>query len=718
MATNTVEAFYLGVKADIDPNEGNWQSENAGTLVGQVFGSAGAPLHTNIQNLTLNDTNNDGAVSENDYGRAAENLTFGAVNSALDSVAIYNVKLTYSDGSTANTTMVLLQDVSGRTFLAPHQVGHSQNAVLDDKPIASISLTSVSSDYYSGVVLNLEKNAFIDGLVQGTGGNDNIGTSYTDADGTKMNAYGGNDTVDAGAGNDTISAGVGDDVIYSGVGADSVFGGSGNDSIFGGDGNDVINGDAGSDTIFGGAGADTIDGGTGSDRIDGGDGNDVIKLTDSFGADTITGGEGGTDFDTLDLSGLTGGVSVTYTGSDGESGTVTSGADTAAFSGVEKLVFTGQADTINASAVRTGMNIDAGGGADVVTGGSGDDTILGAAGADRLSGSGGRDQIFGGDGNDTIFGGTGADTLRGGLGNDNLSGGDGADRFDYSVGDGADTISDFNSGNSGTLSDGDSTNNDFLDLSAFYDNLSELYADQADDGILNQSNTTDAKGRATDYSDNQKFGSGSILVQGASADSSSFTVENTGVVCFTAGTAILTPGGEVLIEDLRIGDLVTTMDNGPQPIRWIGKRSIGLPLLQALPNLRPVLIKKGVLGARRDLLVSQQHGMLIGKGGSQLGRAKHLAGHFPGVRIAQGKRQITYVHLMFDAHQIIFAENTPSESFYPGPMAIRLMGTAQRAEMGVLFPQLSRLFGPAGEKSNPYGQTAREFLAERQMTLL
>ena len=69
----------------------------------------------------------------------------------------------------------------------------------------------------------------------------------------------------------------------------------------------------------------------------------------------------------------------------------------------------------------------------------------------------------------------------------------------------AGTITDFNAGNTGTLDDGNTANNDFIDLSGYYDNLSELYADQADDGILNQSNTLDGKGRATDYSDNTQF---------------------------------------------------------------------------------------------------------------------------------------------------------------------------------------------------------------------
>jgi len=276
-------------------------------------------------------------------------------------------------------------------------------------------------------------------------------------------------------------------------------------------------------------------------------------------------------------------------------------------------------------------------------------------------------------------------SITGGIGDDSLTGGTGNDTFTYTVGDGHDTIADFNTGNTGTLSDGDSTNNDFINLSSFYDNLSELYADQADDGVLNQSNTTDTKGRTTDYSDNSEFGSGSLEIQGASGDNSSFTQENTGVVCFTSGTAIRTPYGDVLIDDLKVGDLVITMDNGPQKIRWIGKRHLSGLELNTAPKLRPILIKRGALNNERALLVSPQHGMLLRPNGvpSRLVRAKHLASTMPGIRIANGRREITYIHLMFDRHQIIFAEGIPTESFFPGPMAMNaLEEQASRESLG------------------------------------
>ncbi len=339
---------------------------------------------------------------------------------------------------------------------------------------------------------------------------------------------------------------------------------------------------------------------------------------------------------------------------------------------------------------------------------AGDDDFTGASGAETVSGGSGNDTLDGGSGNDTLDGGTGDDTLDGGDGDDTLTGGDGNDTFEVSGGN--DTITDFNFGNSGGVGDSDATNNDFIDLSGHYDSLDELRADQADDGILNQSNTVDTEGKAVDYSDNTQFGSGSLTMQGATAESYSY--DNTGIVCFTAGTLIRTPGGEVPIESLRPGDPVDTMDNGPQRIVWIGRRAIGRAELLANERLRPVLIRQGVLGVARDLLVSRQHGMLLGQ--DTLARAVHLAETTPGIRIAHCKRQVTYIHLMFEAHQIIFAEGAPSESFFPGSMSMKMMGCEARRELAELIPDLARDTTAAAFLSS-YGTTAREFVRKKQL---
>ena len=39
------------------------------------------------------------------------------------------------------------------------------------------------------------------------------------------------------------------------------------------------------------------------------------------------------------------------------------------------------------------------------------------------------------------------------------------------------------------------------------------------------------------------------------------------LLCFAQGTWITTPNGQVPIEELAAGDMVVTMDHGPQPIR-------------------------------------------------------------------------------------------------------------------------------------------------------
>ncbi|MCP4820760.1 MAG: Hint domain-containing protein [Shimia sp.] len=271
---------------------------------------------------------------------------------------------------------------------------------------------------------------------------------------------------------------------------------------------------------------------------------------------------------------------------------------------------------------------------------------------------------------------------------------------------GNDTIADFNSGNTGALDDGDTTNNDFVDLSGHYDNMSELQADLADDGILNQSNTVDTHGRTVDYSDNTQFGSGSLTFRG----DVKLTKDNTGVVCFTTGTGILTPRGERSVESLRAGDLVCTLDNGPQPIVWIGATTLSHAELLANPKLMPVLVGAQALGTERSLLVSPQHGLILPGTDDVLVRAKHLNRFVTGARVARGKRGVTYVHMMFEDHQIVFSNGYPSESLYPGPMALRAMTPDAQAEVEALFP------GVLGCQTklrtcSVYGKTARVFKA-------
>lgn len=640
-----------------------------------------------------------------------------------DSIALAQNSEPWTLGASQSTSGNGVADVLQQHFAG--KVGHFE---IYDQALAPSELNTLH-DLSDGVD---------DGRIIGTAGNDTIhgGNAIGVANGGAVI----NDTIDAGAGDDVVFAGDGDDLVEGGsgndridagsgadkvrggLGNDTIAGGVGNDTLEGGAGDDIINGEAGDDRISGGEGADLLYGAEGNDIVHGGSGNDVIYLgagndsifgdgdsdhvilLDGFGTDTAVGGELGNDTDHLDFRELTSSVSVTFTGSEAGAGRV--GLDQVTFSEFENFWLTEHNDSLDGSNSASYMGIAAGAGNDTITTGAGDDIVLGQAGDDLISGGAGNDTLDGGLGHDTLKGGAGNDSLDGGEGNDSLTGGLGNDRFNVSRGH--DTISDFNTGNTGPLGDGDSSNNDFLNLGAYYDSLDELRADQADDGILNQSNAFDDEGKAVDYSNNTRFGpNSSMRVQNANANTYSY--DNTGIVCFAAGTRVLTPKGEVPIETLKPGDLVNTLDHGPQPLLWIGTRQVSEEELTANEELRPVRIAKGAMGNTRDLLVSRQHGMMMGP--DHLVRAIHLAREMPGVRIANGKRKVTYVHLFFARHEIVFAEGIPSESFYPGPEALKMMSPNERAKLLRIAPALDTpaALRDARETENKYGKPARAF---------
>jgi Ca2+-binding RTX toxin-like protein len=214
-------------------------------------------------------------------------------------------------------------------------------------------------------------------------------------------------------------------------------------------GNDVLNGGDGNDTLYGDGGNDTLFGGNNNDLMYGGTGTDL--LNGDAGADTLYRDAG---IDTL------------RGGSD----------------------------------------------SDLLFGGVGDDMLFGDAGNDTLNGDDGNDNLFGGTGDDVLFGGTGNDTLSGGAGNNTMTGGAGNDLFVFTPGSNL-TITDLNLGNTGILTDGNQTNNDYIDLSAYYSSLRELRNDFLDDGVLNQS--------VGDFSDNTALG-GTIALTGISATDLTF----------------------------------------------------------------------------------------------------------------------------------------------------------------------------------------------------
>jgi hypothetical protein len=208
-------------------------------------------------------------------------------------------------------------------------------------------------------------------------------------------------------------------------------------------------------------------------------------------------------------------------------------------------------------------------------------------------------------------------------------------------------------------------------------------------------------------------------------DGASYFVQNnpnSGIIpCFTPGTYIATPLGERPVEDLIAGDLVITRDHGLQAIRWIGHKNISGARLFARPELRPIEIKKDAFGRgypSRDMMVSPQHRIVIDHDlaarhyGNQelLVPAKALT---PNTRITKTSvRKTTYIHMLFDQHEIIFANGVATESFHPDRAIMNGLEHAAQDEIYQIFPSLRT------DVSAGYGPTALPALSVTEGMLL
>lgn len=211
---------------------------------------------------------------------------------------------------------------------------------------------------------------------------------------------------------------------------------------------------------------------------------------------------------------------------------------------------------------------------------------------------------------------------------------------------------------------------------------------------------------------------------GRTNDSVAYAPLAAGVTCFAAGTLIGTPAGARVVESLRTGDPVLTRDHGAQTIRWQGGAHVSKEGLETRPNLRPILIRAGALGAGSpgsDLVVSPQHRILVRsriahrlfEQAEILIAAKHLAG-LPGIEVIAPSQGVTYHHLLFDRHEIVLSNGAWSESLYAGAQALTSFSDAAHREIMALFPELGRGQTPPPARRLLTGREARE-LARRQL---
>ncbi len=191
-----------------------------------------------------------------------------------------------------------------------------------------------------------------------------------------------------------------------------------------------------------------------------------------------------------------------------------------------------------------------------------------------------------------------------------------------------------------------------------------------------------------------------------------FETINFETICFVRGTLIDTAEGPKKIEEIAAGDLVRTQDHGLQPVRWIGASTV-----RGTGQNAPIQIRKGALGNDRDLWVSPQHRMLLSGWQLELLFAEPEA-LVPAKMLVNDQSilqtevdQVEYFHMMFDTHEIVFAEGAPSESFHPGRMGMGTFSEETRAEIFRLFPQLE-----TGLET--YGPSARMTLKSHEARIL
>lgn len=199
---------------------------------------------------------------------------------------------------------------------------------------------------------------------------------------------------------------------------------------------------------------------------------------------------------------------------------------------------------------------------------------------------------------------------------------------------------------------------------------------------------------------------------GAGASDTGF-VTVTAVPCFTAGTLIRTPGGDVPVELLTEGDPVQTRDHGPQTIRWIGQRRV-----VAKGRFAPIEIASGTFGDHARIRLSPQHRVLVQDARAEmlfgepevLVAAKHLVNDTT-IRPVEGG-EVVYIHMLFDRHEVVWSNGLLTESFLPGPQTFSGFDTEIRNEIVSLFPELDP------ETGLGYGPSARISLKSYEVRAL
>jgi hypothetical protein len=188
------------------------------------------------------------------------------------------------------------------------------------------------------------------------------------------------------------------------------------------------------------------------------------------------------------------------------------------------------------------------------------------------------------------------------------------------------------------------------------------------------------------------------------------------VICFLPGTQLATPNGEVAVEALKRGDLVTTTDGRAVPVRWVGRQTISTRFADPLRVL-PICIKAGALAENvpsRDLYVSPDHAILID---DILVHASALVNGTSIVRAPAPAPTFTYYHVELTDHSLLLADNVPAESFIDNVDRLAFDNWDEHEALDETAPLVEMAY-PRAKAARQVPSAIRERLAARGQALV
>ena len=157
----------------------------------------------------------------------------------------------------------------------------------------------------------------------------------------------------------------------------------------------------------------------------------------------------------------------------------------------------------------------------------------------------------------------------------------------------------------------------------------------------------------------------SALVEGGNSSTYAGNLVIGFATCFLRGTMIATPSGEVAVETLRAGDLVTAVENGQKvsrPVSWVGGRAMRAGDHDGQDAAFPVRIRRDAFAdnvPHRDLLVTPEHCILTEAG---LTPARMLVND-ASILVDRSIPDYEFFHVELERHGILLSEGLTTESY-------------------------------------------------------